>query len=69
MFLGFDSLMETALQFGHFHQTPCALIQQNHLLTSNQVVLVLGKERMGSESIDQMPNITCILFLVEMVDS
>ena len=69
MFLGFDGLMETTLKLGHFHQTPCALIQQNHLLNSNQIVLVLGKERMSSKSIDQMPNITCVLFLVEMVDS
>ena len=68
MFLGFDGLMETTLKFGHFHQTSCALIQQNHLLPSNQIVLVLGKKRVGSESIDQMPNISCILFLVEMVD-
>ena len=52
MFLGFDGLMETALKFGHFHQATCALIQQNHLLTSNQIVLVLGKERMSSERID-----------------
>ena len=69
MFLGFDGLMETTLKLGHFHQTSCALIQQNHLLTSNQIILVLGKERMGSESIDQMPNITSVLFLVEMIDS
>ena len=69
MFLGFDSLMETTLKFGHFHQATCALIQQNHLLTSNQIVLVLGKERMSSKSIDQMPNITGILFLIEMIDS
>ena len=69
MFLGFDGLMETSLKLGHFHQTSCTLIQQNHLLTSNQIILVLGIERMGSESIDQMPNITCVLFLIEMVDS
>ena len=52
MFLSFDGLMETALKLGHFHQTSCSLIQQNHLLPSNQVVLVLGKERMSSERID-----------------
>ena len=69
MFLGFDGLMEATLKLGHFHQTSCSLIQQNHLLPSNQIVLVLGKERMSSESINQMPNITGVLFLVEMIDS